>query len=144
MEGWEFPSREAAVRFLQQAQALGLEQYFRAGSSHFHLLFSAGVIYPPADPCVTLIFRRTDELILVAYGEGFISEGRQREAEVFYLLPYEQAFATFLRFLKQAWINTKPEAVPPVLCDIEAPVLLRESRSLFELLGASEPSRLLS
>jgi hypothetical protein len=135
--------QEPALRLLRQARALGLDQYFRAGQSHFHLLFSTNVIYPSADPHVTLIFRSTDNLIVVSYGEGWISEGRQREAELYYLLPYEEAFATFLRFLKQVWINTMPEAVPPMLRDITAPVLLPESRSLFELLESGVPSPLL-
>jgi hypothetical protein len=139
VEHWPRPN-ETAIRLLMRARTLGLDQYFRAGQSHFHFLFSTNVIWPPGDPQVTLIFRSTDDLILVAYGEGWVSEGRQREAELFYLLPYEEAFPTFLRFLKQVWINTMPQAVPPVLREINAPVLLPESRSLLEILHAGEPS----
>ena len=114
------PWKAVARRFVCEGINLGLDRYFRAGTSVNHLLFSTldrnGL---KREPRVTVEIRGENKL-RIAYGATnlFFSS-----AELEYLLPYELGFPTFRRFLNQLWIETVADPLPDELRGFSAPIL---------------------
>jgi hypothetical protein len=112
---------------------LGLNRYFRAGQSHHALTFSTqpDASYRRNEPKVFVHLRPENELVI---GYSTMSPSRQLE----YLLPFDQGFPTFRRFLHQLWTNTMPEGIPADLRGPIAPLvapILTHSRTPRGLIG---------
>jgi hypothetical protein len=122
--GWE-PWSTLARKFVSEGKTLGLNRYFRAGTSVTHLVFSTldhrGL---RGEPRVTVEFHPENE-IRVAYGTANLHFS---SPEVEYSLPFEPAFATFRRFLNQLWTATMPEPVPDDLHGFWAPILTSDNK----------------
>lgn len=107
-----------ATRFIRDGIAVGLDRHFRAGNSMHHFIFSTIDDLRLADnPRVTITFDKYEE-IRVAYGTKNLYLG---QSELSYCLPYDEAFATFRRFLNQLWTETKSEPISGALRAPDAP-----------------------
>lgn len=120
--------KPVARRFIGAGIASGLNRYFRAGQSMHHILFSTLDHHGLRDePRVTIEVHPPLEL-RIAYGDTNLWF---RTPEVEYSLPFDDAFATFRRFLHQLWTATVPEPIPEDIrspnAPLPAPVLTHET-----------------
>jgi len=101
--------KQLAMRFVQKAVDSGLNNYFRAGRSMNHLVFSTLDRNGLRDePRVTIVIRTKSE-IQIAYGNSNRLFG---SPELEYTLPLEEGFSTFRRFLHQLWTATISDPIP--------------------------------
>jgi len=117
-EHWT-PWKHLVRRFLRAGAAAGLSRYFRAGQSMHHILFSTLDRHGLQDePRVTIEFHPPTDL-RIAYGTTNLSFSKP---ELEYSLPFDDAFATFRRFLHQLWTATVPEPIPEDIRSPNAPL----------------------
>ena len=108
------PWKTLANRFIDEGMKLGLNHYFRAGQAMLHIIFSTLDHHGLRDePRVTVEFHPEDE-VRVAYGNNNL-EFNPPTLE--YALPFELAFASFRRLLRQLWKATMSEEIPGEILD---------------------------
>jgi hypothetical protein len=109
-----------ATEFIQRGIACGLHRRFRAGQSMHTLIFSTLEHHGLGDePRVSVVIRSREE-IQISYLTTFVFT-RCSSRDVVYQLPFEDAFATFRRFLLQLWTATVPEPIPDDIRSPDAP-----------------------
>lgn len=114
------PWKALARRLICAGIAAGLNRYFRAGQSMHHIVFSTLDHHGLRDePHVTIELHPPSEL-RIAYGTTNLWF---RTPELEYSLSFDDAFATFRRFLHQLWTATVPEPIPEEIRSPNTPLL---------------------
>jgi hypothetical protein len=111
--------KSIARDFLSQGIDAHFDEYFRAGQSMHWILFSTLDHFGlRGEPHVTIYIRSRDD-IEVSYDTTHRSVGGP--AELSYRLPFDEAFATFHRFLLQLWMATNSDPIPSAIRGPDAP-----------------------
>ena len=125
IDGSTHPGKVVALRLIRNGLDHGFGDYFRVCQSMFSLVFTTvGQPWYPNGPSVRLAVDPSG-LVNVTYNPA--SPAASGDNALGYQLEFEEAFATFHRFLLHLWTISMPEPVPAALRNMEstftAPIL---------------------